>query len=259
MLTEAAGLVFVLIPGGSFRMGAVRPSPDHPIGAPNVDPQAGPDENPVHEVALKPFLLSKYEMTQGQWLRFTGENRSTFSPDKDDANFLHPVEQVDWYDCTKVMRRLKLRLPSESEWEYAARAGKDTVWWTGNEKESLRGAANLADLYLKIHGARPEWPCEVWLDDGFAATAPVGCLLPNPFGLHDVCGNVWEWCQDRCRRYEKTPTNGSANEEGESTFRALRGASWVDVADSCRSAMRVGDVPDMRSNHRGVRPAASLH
>ncbi|MBU0755545.1 MAG: SUMF1/EgtB/PvdO family nonheme iron enzyme, partial [Planctomycetes bacterium] len=258
LLTEESGLVFVLIPGGSFRMGCIKPSADRPAGSSNVDPQAGPDENPVHEVTLKPFFISKYEMTQGQWLHFTGENHSTYSPQWGSATLLHPVEQVNWKDCHIVLQRLKLRFPSESEWEYAARAGTTTIWWTGNENESLRGAANLADRYLKTHGGNPGWPHDEWLDDGFAVTAPVGSLLPNAFGLHDVHGNVLEWCRDGCERYEKTPTDGSALETGESSIRILRGGAWDRTALNCRSAMRMGNIPDFRSSDQGLRPACSL-
>jgi len=261
VLTERTGLVFVLIPGGDFKMGAIQPNFNNPFGAPNVDPQAGPDENPVHDVRLKPFLLSKYEMTQGQWLRFTGNNPSTYNPSWGAigaVNLLHPVEQLNWNDCYEVLRKLKLRLPTESEWEYAARARTSTIWWTGDEIESLQGVANVADLYLKNHGGSKGWPYDLSLNDGFSIPAPVGKLSPNAFGLHDVLGNVLEWCQDGCARYEKTPSDGSAFEPIEKSIRILRGGAWDRTHLNCRCAMRRGELPDFRSSDQGVRPAAYL-
>ncbi|MBU0754149.1 MAG: SUMF1/EgtB/PvdO family nonheme iron enzyme, partial [Planctomycetes bacterium] len=229
MLTEEMGLVFVLIPGGAFNMGAVRPAEGNPIGSPNVDPEAESNEGPVHEVTLKPFLLSKYEMTQGQWLGFTGDNPSRYGPGGvfggKEVNLLHPVEQVSWEDCSKILHQLKLRLPSESEWEYAARAGTCTVFWTGDEAETLQGAANVADLFCKNNGGPSSWPYEEALDDGYVVHAPVGSFSANDFGLHDIHGNVSEWCQDIYVGYESTPTDGTANIRGSSS-RVRRGGSW---------------------------------
>ena len=122
----------------------------------------------------------------------------------------------------------------------------------------MRGAANLADLYLKTHGGNPGWPHDEWLYDGFSVPAPVGCLLPNAFGLHDVHGNVQEWCRDGCARYELTPIDGSAYETEESAIKILRGGAWDRTTLNCRSAMRKGDIPEFRSSDRGVRPAAAL-
>ncbi|MBU0755486.1 MAG: protein kinase, partial [Planctomycetes bacterium] len=168
-IDEETGLVFVLIPGGAFDMGSRLPSEDHPLGSPNVDPETMRDDGPVHRVTLKPFLLSKYEMTQGQWLRVTGENPSMYRPGKMTGgiaiSLLHPVEQVTWLDCTRVLACLKLRLPSEAEWEYATRAGTSTIYWTGDGDESLAGAVNICDSYAKNHGGPPTWKYGMWLDD----------------------------------------------------------------------------------------------
>jgi len=257
-ITDKTGLVFVLIPGGSFHMGSILPSAINPAGSPNVDPESKPQDSPVRKVTLKPFLLSKYEMTQGQWLRFTGENRSSYKCGWGQVTLTHPVEQVSWDDCAAVLPRLNLRLPSESEWEYAARAGSTSIWWTGNAKESLRGAANLADHHAKTHGGPPNWPYAEWLDDGHAIHAPVGTYRPNAFGLHEVHGNVWEWCQDRYGDYGLAPTDGSPSEFEIYKLRVLRGGSWDRNELSCRSANRKEDVPEYRSSDRGVRPACSL-
>jgi formylglycine-generating enzyme required for sulfatase activity len=260
-LSEDMGLVFVLIPGGIFRMGAKKPSQDNPIGSPNVDPEAEQKEGPVHKVAIQPFLLSKYEMTQGQWLRFTKDNPSIYTPGANFGgkvvNLRHPVENVSWNDCVDVLSKLKLRLPSEAEWEYACRAGTCTVFWTGDEKESLQGAANLADLFYKKNAANISWTYEEWLDDGYAVHAPVGSFSANAFGLHDVYGNGWEWCEDINARYENTPVDGSANKGGTS-YRVFRGGGWNSHARNCRSAYRGRSVPGFRLHNLGFRPALSI-
>jgi formylglycine-generating enzyme required for sulfatase activity len=218
-------------------------------------------------VTLEPFFLSKYEMTQGQWVRFNKENPSHYNPEYstpiwnrkgDPVSLLHPVDSVSWEDCVRILSRLKLRLPTESDWEYAARAGTTTVWWTGNEKSSLDGAANICDLYCKDHGGKPEWIFDEWLNDGYTVHAPVGSFLANAFGLHDVHGNVWEWCQDSYGNYDRTPSDGSAFESGDASVRIVRGGSWCFLAERCRSALRFKIAPGVRNDFVGLRPAASL-
>jgi formylglycine-generating enzyme required for sulfatase activity len=111
------------------------------------------------------------------------------------GSLLHPVEQVDWWECNETLERLGLVLPSEAQWEYGARAGSATPWSTGEAKESLSGAANLADRYAQEHGGEGWESVEVWLDDGKRPRSRRR-FAPNDFGLHDVHGNVWEWCRD---------------------------------------------------------------
>ncbi len=266
LMKEECGIVFVLIPGGSFRMGSVPPEPDAPAGSPNVDPLSEMTDQPVHTVTLQPFFLSKYEMTQGQWLRITDRNPSEVRAGSavagKDYTLLHPVEMVSWQDCVLIMSRLNLRLPSEAEWEYAARAGTGTVWWTGNDKESLADAANMLDLYCKKTVGPKAWEYEEWLDDGYAAHAPVNLYRPNPFGLYCVHGNVWEWCQDRYHEsYENTPCDGSAMELVNlmrRDARVTRGGSWRTAAGLCRSASRYGFGCTTTHYYLGLRPALSL-
>jgi formylglycine-generating enzyme required for sulfatase activity len=198
------GLVFVLIPPGKFRMGAER-SGAASSSAPNVDPFAQPRDGPVHEVALAAFFLSKFEMTQGQWLRVTGEHPSQFGPGRRMPDGIggfarthalsHPVEGVDWADCDSVLAKIGLLLPTEAQWEYGARGDTSTVFWTGDSKETLSGACNLADRFCRANGGPPGFPYED-ADDGYAFHAPVGSFRPNPFGLHDTAGKLLEWCRD---------------------------------------------------------------
>jgi formylglycine-generating enzyme required for sulfatase activity len=259
-----SGLVLVLIPGGYFDMGAVRPSEGFPLGAPNVDPGTTVHAGPVHARTVAAFLLSKYEMTQAQWLRFTGENPSHYelgTMERGHAHtLLHPVEQVSWDDGVRVLSRLGLRLPTEAEWEYAARAGTDTIWWTGNDRRSLEGSANLKDSRFVIDEGTPLTHYEAWLDDGYRRHAPVGSYRPNPFGLHDVCGNVREWCRDRWHweGYEGAPDDGSPWESGSCPERVIRDGGFIGLAGDCRSAARFIGMPGDRHGYIGLRPARSL-
>ncbi|MCA8925097.1 MAG: SUMF1/EgtB/PvdO family nonheme iron enzyme [Planctomycetes bacterium] len=238
--TEQSGLVFVLVPAGSFRMGSL----------------AASDEQPVHEVRLNAFLLSKYEVTQGQWLRATGRNPSKFSPGGSKVTLLHPVERVSWHQCANALKRLGLTLPSEAQWEYACRGGTTSPWWTGAERTSLQGAGNLADGHCKRNGGPGGWAYDEWLDDGWTPHAPAGSFRANPFGLHDMVGNVWEWVQDSYHdSYEGAPRDGSAWVDADEAERVLRGGSYSTVADASRSASRRRNAPAGRSDFLGLRPA----
>ncbi|MCB1032260.1 MAG: SUMF1/EgtB/PvdO family nonheme iron enzyme, partial [Acidobacteria bacterium] len=170
VLSEATGLVFVLLPPGIFRMGAAPPAAGET--GPNLDPFARSHEGPVHEVTLtEPFFLSKYEMTQGQWLRINHENPSDRPAGTVVGGrrhtLLHPVERVSWYAAAKTVERLGLTLPTEAQWEYAARAGT-----TGAHYATLNQIAYHANTAReRTHG--------------------VGELAPNAWGLYDMHGNVW--------------------------------------------------------------------
>jgi formylglycine-generating enzyme required for sulfatase activity len=227
---------------------------------PNYDPAADNSEGPPFELWLAPFFLSKYEMTSGQWLRFTGANPSEHLGESLDLGYTlrHPVEQVSWEDCDRVLRHMGLVLPTEARWEYAARAGTTTPWSTGAERDSLAGAVNLADQAAGRLGADwseiAEWP---ELDDGFTATAPVGSFRPNPFGLYDVHGNVAEWCLDPVCHYARiTPRHGDGlRTRPEVRGRCLRGGSMCSPPQATRCSVRSGPLPDQRSFRNGVRPA----
>lgn len=211
-------IIFVRLSGGTFSMGS-------PEGR-GEDRRAGEVE---HEVRLSPFLISKYEVTKGQWKRVMGES---FSPVKGDAL---PVNGVSWNDCREFCKRSGLRLPTEAQWEYACRAGS-----TG----PYGGTGKLDEMGW--HRA-----------NNFNRTHEVGGKKPNGFGLHDMHGNLSEWCQDvydqdfyskpEATQSDPVCTSGSA-------LRVLRGGSWLDGAESCRSASRLRYMPAGRDVDFGFRP-----
>lgn len=260
-MEESSGLVFVLLPGGTFWMGAQKEDPD----GRNYDPAAQSDEGPVHEVELSAFFLSKYEMTQGQWKRLAGSNPSRYGPDGTygtswnregkEPTLLEPVEQVSWYDCVGLLSKLGLVLPSEAQWEYGARGGTETSWWSGSEKESLQGTANLADRYARDHGGSGWTGIEEWLDDGYTSHAPVNTLEANDFGLHHVHGNLWEWCLDGYdgNSYRKEQVIDPVVRPMGSTNRVGRGGSFGDAAANARSAGRDHATPAGADDDVGLR------
>jgi len=256
VVTEETAIVLVLLPGGTFTMGA---QAENPAG-PNYDPEARPREGPVHEVTLDPFFVSKYEMTQGQWQRFTVDNPSQFYPGcgRSRVDLTSPVEQVSLLDCNDVLSRMELGVPTEAQWEYAARGGSDLPWWTGPEEVDLEGAANLADRYAISKGAG--WSMyEDWLDDGHWVHAPVGSFDANRYGLHDVYGNVWEWCRDLFESYVFRARKGDGlRQVRNSTVYAVRGGAFNTTAFNCRSAERNSVTPQQRASSIGVRPVRAV-
>jgi len=202
---------FVLIQPGEFDMG----SPANETGRYN-------DEGPIHHVTIsEAFYLGKYEVTQKQWHEVMGDNPSYFKGDD------LPVENVSWDNVQKFIKRLnekenthKYRLPSEAEWEYAARAGTTTRYSFGDDDSKLGEYA---------------WYSENSGDN----THPVGNKGANPWGLYDVHGNVWEWVQDIWNNtYNGAPADGSAWEYGVSAAQVIRGGGWLRYARGCRSAFR---------------------
>ncbi len=256
VLTEETGLVFVLISGGTFSMGAQNADPEKP----NYDPQARSDEGPAHEVTLDPFFLSKYEMTQGQWERFTGENPSNYqSGGLVPKPGLHPVERVSWEDCNRVLSRLGLLLPTEAQWEYAARAGTTTVWWCGSSAKSIGDfrAGNLYDSHsYEVEPQTRSWGIpEKWKDDHIIHAA-IGSYSANGFGLHDVVGNVWEWTRDGITGYGTPVREGDgARLLSGARSRVYRGGSFSSPASGARSAFRSGSAPGFRGDILGCRPS----
>ncbi len=245
LIDATSGLIFVLVPGGTFRMGADKSSPP---AADNVDPDA--DEVPAHDVTLAPFFISKYEMTQGQWLRFDREN-----PSRRDLGLLHPVENISREDCETTLWRLGLDLPTEAQWEYAARAGTSSRWWTGDAKSTIEGegkvAGNVAD---EAYGGprREDW------NDGYKAHAPVGTFHPNRFGLHDTIGNVWEWVRENFGSYDDPWSGGEGERRYDGKFGGCRGGGFNVKARHCRSSNRFAFPGKNRDADLGIRPICPL-
>lgn len=266
--TAADGVVLVLLPGGRATLGAQSTAPAQPC----FDPHARADERP-REVVLSPFLISKYELTQAQWKRLVGHNPSYYGPDGRyepswnpsgaAADGREPLEGASWTEGVRVLRMAGLSLPTEAQWEYAARAGTTTPWWTGAQRDSLAGAANLIDRAAQRAGldfrTLDEWP---ELDDGFAVHAPIGSFEPNAFGLHDVAGNVFEYCRDGFGPVDDLPA-ANPLAPGKGRARVVRGGSWHYPASLARSAYRgakaaTRDARGRTSNNVGFRPVLEL-
>ena len=253
----------MLLPGGTRWIGAQKDDPE----LPNYDPAARWDETP-HLVQLSPYFLSKYELTQAQWLRMTGTNPSRYAIGYEPRGGrthtgLHPVEQVNWRQATETLRWMGLALPTEAQWEFGCRAGTSSVWWTGSRRDALEGACNLADRAATLGWGvdfAGDWP---ELDDGYGPHAPIGSYRPNGFGLHDVHGNVWEWCRDAWgdgEFYRRSPVQDPVHvaEEGESEDRVYRGGAFSHSSFDARSALRTYDSAEFSGYFLGIRPARPL-
>jgi len=263
-LGDDVGLVLVLVPGGTFRMGAVRQAPGYEAGTPNVDEMARRTEWPIHAVALHPFFLAKHEMTQGQWLRLTGHNPSSWPVGSKAGPHLvgleNPVESLAWAEVRLGLRRVGLTLPTEAQWEYAARAGTTTAWWTGANRETLHGALNIADLAVVRNNEG--WAEKAWrdLDDGYVIHAPRATFAPNPWGFHELLGNVREWCLDAFGSYEAPvrPGDGLRLEMFDAELIVTRGGSYSSRLYASRVAFRGSTKAQLAETWVGVRPARPL-
>lgn len=191
-------------------------------------------EKPVHSVSIEPFLLCRTECTQEAWDRIGGYDERRWKEAR------RPIESVSWHDCTAWCKNAGLRLPTEAEWEYACRANTSTRYCFGDSSTRLSYYANYARC-----GASKS------IDSGLKRT--------NAWGLHDMYGNVWEWCQDEYYgNYKGAPTDGSAWEIGVYPCRVNRGGSCYMSAWFCRSTTRDWNSPDLRCRDLGFRPACSL-
>lgn len=230
------GLTFHLVPGGSYLR-----------GSPSDEPERGEREGPVKEVSISPFLICATECTQAAWDKIMESNPSSFKGAQ------RPADKADWTASSQFSKRAGLRLPSETEWEYACRAGTTTPFAFGK---------TISPDAVNYRGDRP-------YDGGLEGrnrkqTVNVGSFPPNAFGLYDMHGNVAEWCRDPYAvDYAAHPTDGSAYKRGTGTevlgteF-VLRGGSWYHEAEYCRSASRRYAVDATEVNWHGFRPAKSL-
>ncbi|MEH1868245.1 MAG: SUMF1/EgtB/PvdO family nonheme iron enzyme [Nostoc sp.] len=222
------GVVLEIVPirGGKFLM-----------GSPENEPERYSDESPQHLVTIKPFFMGKYPVTQSQWAVVAGLKKVNVDLNPEPSYFKganRPVEQVSWDDAIEFCARLSnktgktYRLPSEAEWEYACRAGTTTPFYFG--ETITTDLANYNGNYTYGAGSKGEYREQ---------TTDVGKFSPNSFGLFDMHGNIWEWCQDDWHEnYNKAPANGSPWISGNNQ-RLLRGGSFYYEPKCCRSAFRL--------------------
>ena len=216
----------VYVKGGTFTMGATA----------EQGSDADSDEKPTHSVTVSDFYIGKYEVTQAQWRAIMGSNPSRFTGDN------NPVEQVTWNDVQEFIKKLnaqtgkKYRLPTEAEWEYAARGGNKSKGYRYSGSDSISDVA--------------------WYIDNARGTHPVGQKAPNELGIYDMSGNVWEWCQDWYGDYSSSSqTNPTGPSSG--SDRVMRGSGWYYSARSCRISNRSFFGPDYRGSNCGFRLACS--
>jgi len=239
-ITNSIGMKLRLIPAGVFVM-----------GSPESDRRADHDEHPQHKVRItKPFYLGVYEVKQAEYEKLMRENPSSFSKGGHGADRVsgrdtsgHPVDNVSWDDAVKFCKKLSTkegntyRLPTEAEWEYACRARTTMRYYFGDDAASLGAYA--------------------WYKDNSDETHPAGEKKPNAWGLHDMCGNVWEWCQDWYGRsyYAVSPTDDPPGPDSASN-RVFRGGSWNLEPWFCRAAIRGRGDPLDGFDYLGFRVAA---
>jgi formylglycine-generating enzyme required for sulfatase activity len=237
--------VFIQIPAGTFLMGTSDSEKSWLEGQKQWT-RFEECERPIRKVTLtKPFLIGKYEVTQKQWSEVMSNNPSAFKGDE------LPVESVSWDDVQQFINKLnaksdgKFRLPTEAEWEYACRAGSTNFYGAGKDREEV-GPTNLVDYAW--HRSNSD-----------NRTHLVGTRKPNAWELHDLHGNVWEWCRDWFNPdfYKKAPARDPVNDQP-AVERVMRGGSWFLEAHTLRSAYRSGQLPSARSQYVGFRLARDL-
>lgn len=231
--TNSLGMKFAWIPPGTFLM-----------GSPKEEKERFDDET-QHKVTLtKGFYMGVYTVTQEQWQEVMGKNPSSFKGEKN-----LPVDSVSWDDCQEFIKKLRekdkdkkaYRLPTEAEWEYACRAGTTTPFYFGETISTDQ--ANYDGRGIYGNGKKGVMRRK---------TTPVDSFPANAWGLHDMHGNLWQWCQDWYAEYPRNDvTDPQGPKKGE--FRVVRGGSWYIVPEFCRSARRGGDEPGYRDYGIGLR------
>ncbi|MEZ6056946.1 MAG: SUMF1/EgtB/PvdO family nonheme iron enzyme [Planctomycetaceae bacterium] len=275
LLTNTLGMKLKLIPAGEFQMGS-------PVDEKDRDDDEG--ANGPHTVRItQPFFMGVHEVTKGQFAEFVRDQNYKTEAEQggkggyginDEGEYSrkpeytwrnpgfpqtdeHPVVNVSWNDAVAFCKWLSrqegktYRLPTEAEWEYACRAGTTTAYQHGNDPEGLARVGNVADGTAKAKFS--SWPT-ISARDGYVFTSPVGKFRENDFGLFDLHGNVLEWCSDwyESEYYASSPGSDPKGPSGGSD-RVSRGGSWVNSAGSCRSALRYGSDPSLRSFFLGFR------
>nr|WP_287359857.1 formylglycine-generating enzyme family protein [Moorena sp. SIO3B2] len=256
-LTDNVGLEMVAIPGGTFTM-----------GSPESEKDSRSRERPQHNVTLQPFFMGKYPVTQAQWkaIALMTDLKVEIDLDPDPSRFKgdnRPIERINWYEAVEFCDRLsqltgrEYRLPSEAQWEYACRGVREPLnLENGESYPPFYCGETITGQLANYNASRTYWYKP--RGERSKGTTPVGEFLPNPFGLYDMHGNVWEWCLDDWHNnYKDAPTDGSAwidNNEPENvnsknksysaknedniSYSVLRGGSWNYNPNLCRSAFR---------------------
>ena len=270
-ITNSIGMKLVLIPPGEFPMGSPKELIEEELKAQDTPvwyKNDLPGEGPRHHVRItRPFCLGTYVVTQEEYQRVVGTNPSAFSATGQNKDRVagqdtkrYPVETVSWDDAVEFCRRLSnlpeekaagrmYQLPSEAQWEYACRAGS-----TGRYGFSAPGNATAREDDEKAC-------CDYgWFDYTSGVTHAVGLKRASAWGLYDMYGNVWEWCQDWYDKdyYAKSVTDDPAGPSGEGSSRVIRGGSWDGTACLCRSAYHHGFSPGNRSFNLGFRVSLVL-
>jgi formylglycine-generating enzyme required for sulfatase activity len=249
MFTEPiTDMEFVWIPPGCFKMGS-------------NSKEADSDEKDIQEVCVDGFWMAKTEVTNKQYRQYdprhNSKDYSGLSLNEDDQ----PVVYVSWENAKEFAKWLsrksgqQFHLPTEAQWEYAARGGTNTErYWGDNPDE----ACKYANVYDQTANDKFSFGWNDDCNDGYAVTSPVGKFKPNDFGLYDMLGNVWEWCEDvyDARAYLKHEANNPVITKG-GTFRVVRGGSWISSPSHVRAAYRFRDYPDSRGNGVGFRLCVS--
>jgi formylglycine-generating enzyme required for sulfatase activity len=222
------------------------------MGSPAGEAGRSSNEGPPRKVTIKRFAMGKTEVTQGQWKAIMGGNPSRFNDCGDDC----PVENISWEDAQSYIKKLNThsgktyRLPSEAEWEYAARAGTITAYWWGNQASHEYANYGTDSCCAGLAQGRDKW----------VSTAPKAQFPANAFGLYDMHGNVFEWTQDcYANNYSVLPVDGTAYDTGSSCHqRVLRGGSWGIIPQNLRAAGRSRNTQSDRDDSSGFRLARTL-
>jgi formylglycine-generating enzyme required for sulfatase activity len=273
-LGEGVTMQFVRVQAGTFQM-----------GSPHGEKERRPDGERHSVEITRDFYMGKYEVTRGQFRAFvmnTGyrtepetDGQGAWGYDEDTGRIEgrkpkfnwkftgfaqtdeNPVVNVTWNDaeafCRWLARRIKraVRLPTEAEWEYSCRAGSATRFYSGEDAETLARVGNVADTTAKRKF--PDWQSTIAAEDGYVFTAPVGRFLANRFGLHDLHGNAWEWCQDWLGPYGDLSAKDPVREDPKEV-RVMRGGSWGKrIPQICSAALRFSGAPPSRDMDVGFR------
>jgi formylglycine-generating enzyme required for sulfatase activity len=241
------GMEFVWIESGCFKMGTPR----------KVGRGVIPNEEPLHTVCVDGFWMGKYEVTNAQYRKYKPDHSSKENKGLSFNGDNQPVVYVNWDDAKEFNKWLtnrsedgyEFRLPTEAEWEYAARAGTTTTrFWDDNSDDACSYASFSDKRGMEFLKRPSNHNC----DDGYAVTAPVGSFKPNAFGLYDMLGNVWEWCEDWFGYY---PSGSVTNPTGPASgkIRVVRGGSWNNALGYVRCSYRAGSSTHYRNDYRGVR------